>query len=513
MCDSEQSEFSCAESDVEALMHLIESSDGWEEDWEDYCTVPKGYKLMDNVPSDPEAYLRNHFSAKYDSGAPMFKFEFVKIWHVYKICPCGFRNCAEHVIPSEAEFVGNMQHEGVNLSRRFSRIMPVCTKKQAMTFWSKYPGKVEIYGNKITRRVPWAWSKICKFPKGHELTGCVFEGEERAILDARYGATFPNGKKKYKIIEDGDIYEVKQQCPCGHPCAIHILPSEVTLQSSFSLVMYRRKTKTTPKSVTPIDEEFRKQDAMTLEQAQEYFEQFPLNWKVEVISDVIKFKMICKCKQALDVTPCPSCTERAKKACHLCGKKQRRRSMKKCKSCKKCSGICGDCKRVEISFCPHCKKDVRLDHECVPLFNQHFSFKRNEIYPALLRSKDADFGICPDCKKPSSYKGYHRHQYRLHSDLSGDDLYSRDYEKHECPYCGYFSCDITNVHEHMKFHFTECQHVCRHNCGMKFARPSAEILHCRTVHNDYSGVSSHRVRRVGRQVVRIAKRQKINYVA
>ena len=89
--------------------------------------------------------------------------------------------------------------------------------------------------------------------------------------------------------------------------------------------------------------------------------------------------------------------------------------------------------------------------------------------------------------------------------LKACGLFTHDYEKHHCPYCNYYNCDITNMHEHMKFHFTEAQHVCRHGCGMRFARPSAEITHSRLVHNDYGGMTSHQLRRAGRRVVRFCK--------
>ena len=177
-------------------MHLLESSDGWEEDtWEDVCTLPKGVKLVDNVPDDVESYLRKYFNAKYECGKAKYRVDFMCGWRVMKICPCGNGVCDKHVIPSEAELLGDMEYDGKDLGAEFMR-KPVCTKAEAIAYFSKYPGTVEVKGNRITRRIPWEWNKICKFPKGHEMYGYVHEGEEMNLLKQRFETTFPEREKK-----------------------------------------------------------------------------------------------------------------------------------------------------------------------------------------------------------------------------------------------------------------------------------------------------------------------------
>lgn len=486
-----------------------DESDGWEADWDEYVTLPPSYQLVEDVPDcddDRATYLKEHFlSQMYDDGACMFKVEFNGGWHVYRICPCGFRNCALHVIPPEVRFDGEHEHRGKNLLEEF-RKLPVCTREEALAFWRKYPGSVTVEGQHLVRRLRWAWAQICKFPPGHELTGTVLEGDEMGVLQERYP------KDKYKIIEDGDMYEIKQVCPCGKPCALHVLPSEVELQHSFKLVTFTAARRNVSKKVTPIEPEFRQKHAMTLCEAQDFFNQFPIKWDVEVTASKISFKMLCECGVSFENTPCEDCAMKKLKQCHICEKTCRKRKMKKCAEHVGCAGICSDCKAKEVVACAQCKKDVALNHECVPLHNMHICFKKNNIYPPLQRSKNASSGICPDCKKIVSVKAYHKHQYRQHSDLSPDLLYSRDYQKHHCLYCGYFNHETTNVTEHMKSHSTELLHLCKKGCGMRFARHSSEVLHRRQVHQDFKSSSAKRFRRAGRQVVQLVKRQRINYV-
>ena len=510
---------SCATSDddiVDDLMYLL-SSDGWETDsWDDVVKkLPKGYVLTDDVPNDSEAYLREHFlTQKYENGECKFEMLFVGgYWHINRICPCGLRDCEKHIIPSEMRFEGKRHHDGVNIAAKF-RKLPVCTRDEAFVFWRKYPGHVTISGNNVTRRLYREWAKICKFPKGHELFGSVLEGEEMSTLQARFGVKFKNGRPKYKI-EQGDVYEVTQQCPCGKKCNIHVLPSEVELKHSFKLVMYRRKTRTTPRKVDPIAPLFRRNHAMTLQEAHAFFEQFPLKWKVEVTSEQILFKMICKCGEAFESTPCNVCTAKQYKPCHLCGSSRRRRMLKKChpsKNCKKCPGICSDCKAVEISLCPHCNLEVPLNHQCTPLVDQHFSFKKHPTYPAFVRTKHSNIGYCPDCKREMNEKIYHRHSYRMHNDLQPCNTYDRDYQEIDCLYCDYFHYDITNVNEHMKMHSTELQHPCKLGCGARFSRAAGEMAHRKKVHKQNMKVSTKRVRRVGRKIVYVSKRKKIEFI-
>ena len=155
---------------------------------------------------------------------------------------------------------------------------------------------------------------------------------------------------------------------------------------------------------------------------------------------------------------------------------------------------------------------VPLAHTCKPLTDMHFKLQLGGIYPPCIRQKDSHNVICPDCNKCMKYNIYHRHQYRVHSDLrEGTGGYTRAYKHHKCPYCNYTNCDITNVREHLKIHMTVRQHKCRYGCGASFTRPSAENLHCRIVHS-HQDVSSSSLKRVGNELVIVAKKRKICYV-
>jgi hypothetical protein len=226
--------------------------------------------------------------------------------------------------------------------------------------------------------------------------------------------------------------------------------------------------------------------------------------------------MICKCKKAFDITPCPPCTRKQLRECHQCGALRRIRALKKCNlsKCAKCKGICSDCKAKEISNCDHCNKDVPLNHECVPLFNEHWSFKKFSAYPPPIRTVGSKFVICPDCRSTIAYNVYARHQQRQHYDIAPCDLYSRadGLDEHECKYCCYTMYDAVNVNEHMKTHVLEKQHECKFGCGARFSRANQEANHRQVAHQQKPRAKAPKRRRVGRQIVRVQKNQKIEFL-
>lgn len=375
-------------------------------------------------------------------------------WVIYRLCPCGTKTCYKHF-------------DGTNNERPL-----------------RY------------------WREICSFPKGHKTTGGVRQGKEIYYLKKHYG-------NKYKVSMENGKFKVEQICPCGKTsCEIHIFPSNVELVHSFDLCVITPKTKSNGRTKTSITQLFRKQHAMTLAEAQIFFNQFQYKWELEITTEKIVFKMMCKCGKAFENTPCDQCWMKMHRACHLCGKLSRTRMLKKChpeKTCTKCKGICSDCKAAEISYCKYCKKDARLDHECTPLIGQHVSFRKHSIYPPLIFTDRAVGGICIDCKEPSSYNTYHRHQYRRHNDLAPSTTRSRDYKKLFCPLCSYYHYDPTNIREHMKFHSLKKTHVCKMGCGMYFTHACSEVAHRKRDHNQMTTTSSHQIRRIGRQVVRLKK--------
>ncbi len=85
-------------------------------------------------------------------------------------------------------------------------------------------------------------------------------------------------------------------------------------------------------------------------------------------------------------------------------------------------------------------------------------------------------------------------------------------EDHECKYCCYKSFDIVNVNEHMKTHVLEKQHECKLGCGARFSRASQEAIHRQIVHQQKPRQKAPKRRRVGRQIVRVHKQQKIEFL-
>ena len=427
------------------------SSDGWEEDnWKDYVILPDGYELVDDVPDthmDRIKYLREHFlRQKYPSGH------------------CKFSMC--------------------------------CVEQK----WRWV----------VIKRML-KWEDICKFPKGHELRGVVEQGQEMQSLQKHY-------KEKYVIDKNGAKYEVKQRCPCGKTeCETHIFPSQVQLEFSRTLAIVTPPSRDADgnkvdKKITPIEPIFRKQHAMTHDEAKTFFEQFQLNWKIFITTLKITFWMLCKCGQAFEATPCNKCYNKLHRKCHICDSIRRKRMLKKChasKNCTNCTGICSDCKAAEISFCEHCNKDIRLDHECVSLVNQHWGLRKNPHYPRFVRQKFSKMGYCIDCKKVMHENAYPRHHYRAHNDLSPCDLYDREYKKHYCNYCFHYEYDTTKITNHMKMHSLKKTHICKAGCGMAFTHAASEIKHRRKMHN-YVPLKLKHHRRVGSRIVlREAKKQKI----
>lgn len=492
-------------SDLEReLLGKCASDSGWSSDEDEITHLPKGFVRPN---SDTLKYMRENFSEKYDNGKPKFLQVYRDGWQVYRICPCGFKKCSKHVIPSEIEYTGSMIHEGTSLSRKFSKL-PTLTTKETQDWWNKYPGTTTI-SSTIHREVLIKWPY--EFPKGHELTGLVNELEADNIVHTKFSGKYNNNQNKYEVVGN----KIFQLCECGlRECPIHIIPSTVKITAGFNLELHlytrKRGRKGKRKNINPFDfgSDFRKMEPLTLQDARDWFTGIPLNYKVEVTPSEITLKMVCKCGDAFFKTPCDKCKERQFKPCEECGEKYKKRMLKKYEG----KRICGNCHRKKLSFCDICKKTVPLGHTCLPLVNQHFSSRIHNIYPPLIRQKLAKFGICPDCSEGCSYNGYHRHQYRRHSDLKRCKRYTRNYTYYFCHYCDYANCDITNVREHEKFHYTEKMHKCRY-CDMCFSRPSARALHHHSVHKQFSDHQSSVVKRQGAHVVREKKNETIQYLA
>jgi len=439
---------------------------------------PRGYSEGDD------------FSGTFENGSPMFRVSATK---VRRLCPCGNKVCRHHVIPTEMHLKGPMDFEGQDLSALFFA-EPVMTRADAREWWSRY-GLVCMTKKSITRTVYLNWKDVCLFPVGHAMSGQVKQGSERHALEERFKGTFANLKPKYRV----GASEVLQLCPCGKTdCDIHVIPSTVEIDSSVPLELHLKG------KVIPFEETFRGQDAMLCSDVRDWFLSYPLKWDVEVTPGVVRLRMKCKCQKSFESVPCPDCALKETRSCTGCLGSFAKRYVKK--------GLCGNCRRTQKVHCEHCNELVPLAHDCTPLKDMHFSYKHKGPYPPCNRQKGSKDVICPDCSKCMKYTIYHRHQYRVHSDLRpGTGGYSRDYKWHTCPYCRYRNCDITNVREHLKIHISTRQHDCRYGCGASFTRPSAEHLHCRAVHSvEEADVSS--LKRVGNELVTVVKKRKINFV-
>jgi hypothetical protein len=471
------------------------SSDSRADEWVDACPLylPKGYPQPNVL--DFEEYAKTQFNDTYEGGQPKFKVYYNGGWHVEKICPCGLLVCEKHIIPSETLYEGS-----VSMAPLFMKL-DVMTTEEARAWWSKYPGRTTIRAGRIQRTVmvPWPYT----FPEGHELKGLVDEMKADELVRAHF-------KEGYEI--DGTtIYQV---CPCGkRACPEHVIPSTVKITASFPLEMHihtrKRGRKGKRKKIPPVEfgKDFRKQKAMSLAKAQLWFQEVGLRCTVDVKPDEITLKMICHCGKSLERTPCAACHESELKACDECGEKYKKRMLKKYEGKK----ICGNCRRKKVSYCDICKQDAPLDHPCLPLVNQHFSGRINEVYPPCIRVKSSKDVICPDCKKGMNYNIYARHQQRRHSDLKACSRYTRAYEVHFCHYCDYSNCDKTNVTEHELFHYLEKIHKCLY-CDQRFSRASSRAIHHQAVHREFSGHQAFQVVRRGGTVVRERRRGTIQYL-
>ena len=341
------------------------------------------------------------------------------------------------------------------------------------TGWEDWSWKIEYKFRRVLD-----WSDVCIFPTGHEMPSPgVWEGTELQKLHERYTPD------KYKISQDGDKFKVEQLCPCGETeCEQHIFPSKVLLQSSFQLAIHtipRGKEKKNSTQLAPL---FRKQHAMTFDEAQQFFNQFQLHWKVFITALKITFWMVCKCGEAFEDTPCAPCAKKTMGTCSLCGDERVKRMLKKQHPSKKSAElICSDCKYDEVFFCTFCKKKTQLYHDCVPLANQDTRY-RVFNYKELIRSKGAKIGICPYCRETCSYNTFARHFQRQHNDLKPVGAFSHELDLYKCDYCDYENYDKTNVKEHSKIHRKLLMHPCKLGCGESFRHHTGEIQHRRKVH-------------------------------
>lgn len=435
--------------------------------------------------------LVEKFGSTFESGDPTYE---VEDGRVHRLCPCGLKQCRYHVIPTSMKLEGPMDYNGMDLSELFFE-EPVMTRAEVRAWWGRY-GLACLSETKIVRTVYLNWSEIATFPRGHELQGQVKQGEEERVLREHFSACFPCGTPKYRV---NDMVVV-QQCPCGKTaCESHVFPSTVEIDSNVPLELHMKR------KVIPFERTFRALDAMMFVDVMDWFAGYPLKWEVSVTPRLVKLRMKCKCHKAFDVIPCPDCACKETKQCTGCLGSFQKRYVKQ--------GLCGNCRRVQKIHCEHCNERVPLAHACKPLKDMYFKLDLGGMYPRCIRQKGSKDVICPDCNKCMKYTIYHRHQYRVHSDLKpGTGGYTRAYKWHKCPYCTYKNCDITNVREHLKIHLTVRQHECRYGCGASFTRPSAENLHCRIVHN-HQDVPSSSLKREGNELVSVLKKRKICYVA
>lgn len=433
--------------------------------------------------------LVEKFGEKYENGTPTY----VVKDKVHRVCPCGLIKCKYHIVPTNMQLEGPMDYKGQDLSTLFFD-QPVMSRSKTREWWKKY-GLVCIGDTKITRTVYLNWSDIATFPVGHELKGQVKQGTEEQVLRERFNKYYSCGTAKYRI----NGMNVVQQCPCGKvDCETHVIPSTVEIDSNVPLELHMKN------KVIPFENTFRGLDAMVFTDVQDWFLSYPLKWDVKVTHKLVKLRMRCKCQKSFDVIPCQECAQKEMRECKECHESYQKRYVKK--------GLCGNCRRTKKIHCEHCNETVPLAHTCKPLTDMHFKLQLGGIYPPCIRQKDSHNVICPDCNKCMKYTIYHRHQYRVHSDLKKDTGgFTREYKQHKCPYCNYQNCDITNVREHLKIHLTIRQHECRYGCGASFTRPSAENLHCRIVHS-HQDVSSSSLKRVGNELVTVPKKRKICYV-
>ena len=286
---------------------------------------------------------------------------------------------------------------------------------------------------------------------------------------------------------------VVQQCPCGKTeCTTHVIPSTVEIDSNVPLELHMKH------KVIPFENTFRGLDAMNYNDVQDWFMGYPLKWDVEVTPKLVKLRMKCKCMKSFDVIPCEECACKELKECVMCHERYHKRYIKK--------GLCGNCRRVQKIYCEHCNEMVPLAHTCKPLTD--ITSYRLVGSTRHASAEGVEECQCPDCNKCMKYTIYHRHQYRVHSDLRKGTGFTHDYTWYKCPYCNYKNCDITNVREHLKIHLTVCTVQVRLWC-LVYLSECGESSLSDLPHQD---VSSSSLKRVGNELVTVSKKRKICYV-
>lgn len=470
--------------------------DEWEGSipWDKVVALPRGLILQGKASGSDkdvvEEELRLRLAATYPDATQKYRMVYADGWHVYHQCPCGHIACHSCIIPSIAEYEGNMVHDDLSLEELFLQEDPM-PLAQAKAWWVQRARSchITITNSKISVHAMRKWSDFCSFPPGRHLRGKVAMGKELETLRTAFSDTYTSGVSKFCISENSVVH----QCPCGKTaCDLHMFPANVTIKASFPLVLKLRK------KTIHFGNKFRTLAPMTTQEVADWFRNIPLKWQVD-IGDDIRLRILCKCKRATETVPCAKCTKMHK--CVACQANFKRTSMT--------NKMCHNCHHKQIIHCSICKKKVARGHPCKPLCNTHFAQELTGIYPPIMRSKLSTKGVCMDCGEIVSYNIYHRHQYRRHHGVAPGQGYSRDYKLHTCTYCNYTSYDISNVHTHEKSHVLLRQHPCRHGCGAHFTQHAAEVLHCQRKHD---GMGVHTVttvtKRVGDILTNIPKKMK-----
>lgn len=438
----------------------MDSDDEWEDDWHSLCDLPKGCTIDEPCVHTDLAtigeVLRRVFTGTHANGVDKYDVWYNKLWHVRRKCLCGLLTCHRCVFPEGMDYTGCMEMNGENLEAKF-RAEGCMSLEDAKNWWSKY-GLAQLTLTSV-HRIVYVTLNV-DAPKCLSLPKLVEKGTEETRLRDHFKGCHANGVTKFVVTG----MKVRQQCPCGAPCDKHVLPTTVPLIASFPMEI----------NGNMIEDKFRQEDAMSLEDAEAWFMQYPFKWQVDVKSDGIRFLLKCKCAKYLEELPCSDCEKKGLVECKVCGEFHKKRSL--------LNGMCQDCLHKEIIFCKHCKRKVPRGHyDCRALANCHFS-RANPVYPPLLRSKNDDKGQCLDCGDIVNYRVYHRHQYRKHCYVKPCDVYTRAYRLLKCVYCNYSNYDISNRNTHMKSHFTNRPVTCRHACGKTFTQSSSEVKHCHEAH-------------------------------
>ena len=483
-------------------------SDEWEEtttSWNSLVVLPRGINLSESVRKGDTLewvykFLRRHFAAKYPDKTPKFRFElrrdiFGKRWYVTRQCPCGTSMCTMHVHPKEVQFEGvpkNVcdafrQYSCMTVSEARDKLRNMCP-----------PGDIVVNPTTVTflRRV--AWQDILDIPPNFLPRGHTHTGRVKQDIERYFGSAHENGVKKFRVTFQDGKYTVRPQCACGNieSCPNCVFPYNVNIERNFALILKRRN-----EPVRELEEEFRKVPALPWEDAVAWFMSIGLRWQVDKVaiegaSELtygLRIRMLCNCKKPSVQVPCDSCHKKMLAPCAKCSKMVPKRSLKKGTD----SLLCQKCHHEEVIACPHCKGNVTRGHVCVPIPNQHITDKPHHRYPPCVRQKGSKMVICPDCGKGMQYNIYHRHQQREHGlppeqgGIPACGLYTRDHPMHKCLYCNYRSADSHLVRQHQLRHDKLPQYPCRHGCGERFTRLSAEITHVKEYHDGEDVQSAH----------------------